>query len=63
MPGLAGLSTNFAGPSMRMDDELLARGILAAREGRELSEGERLAIDGELDHAFSECRDGIELEP
>ena len=56
------LSTNFAGPSMRMNNELLARGILAAQEGRELSKQERLAIKGELDHAFSEYRDGIDLE-
>ncbi|WP_313696234.1 hypothetical protein [Halorarum halobium] len=55
------LSTNFAGPSMRMSNELLARGILAAEEGRELSEAERDAIKRELDHAFEEYRDGIEL--
>ena len=56
------LSTNFAGPSMRMSNELLARGILAAEEGRELTAGERRAIKAELDHAFTEFRDGIELE-
>ena len=56
------LSTNFAGPSMRMNNELLARGILAAQEGRELTEGERAAIKGELDDAFDEYRDGISLE-
>ena len=56
------LSTNFAGPSMRMNNELIARGILAAQERRELSEEEREAIKGELDHAFEEYRDGIELE-
>jgi hypothetical protein len=55
------LSTNFAGPSMRMSNELVARGILAAQEGRELTEGERQAIKGELDHAFAEYRDGIDL--
>ena len=56
------LSSNFAGPSMRMNNELLARGILAAQEGRELTEGERAAIKGELDDAFEEYRDGIRLE-
>ena len=55
------LSTNFAGPSMRMNNELIARGILAAQEGRELSEAERKAIKQELDHAFHEYRDGIDL--
>ena len=56
------LSSNFAGPSMRMGNELVARGILAAQEGRELTEGERRAIKTELDHAFAEYRDGIDLE-
>jgi hypothetical protein len=57
------LSSNFAGPSMRMNNELIARGILAAEEQRELSEEERGAIKRELDEAFEEYRDGIELEP
>ncbi|MDS0220753.1 hypothetical protein NDI54_05225 [Haloarcula sp. S1AR25-5A] len=56
------LSTNFAGPSMRMENELIARGILAAQENRELSEEERTAIKRELNEAFEEYRDGIELE-
>lgn len=56
------LSSNFAGPNMRMNNELLARGILAAREARALSEEERQAIKTELDTAFNEYRDGIDLE-
>lgn len=56
------LSTNFAGPSMRMNNELIARGVLAAQEKRELSDQERQAIKQELDEAFYEYRDGIELE-
>ncbi|QLG28723.1 hypothetical protein HUG10_14760 [Halorarum halophilum] len=56
------LSTNFAGPSMRMNDEMIARGILAAQEKRELSAAERDAIQRELDHAFEEFREGIDLE-
>ncbi len=56
------LSTNFAGPSMRMNNELVARGILAAQENRELSEEEREAIKRELDEAFQEYREGIDLE-
>lgn len=55
------LSTNFAGPTMRMDDELIARGILAAQKGRELESDEREAIKTELDVAFQEYRHGIEL--
>lgn len=57
----ADLASNFAGPSMRMDDELIARGILAAQLGRSLSDDERQAIKDELDDAFKEYRDGIEL--
>jgi hypothetical protein len=56
------LSNNFAGPSMRMNNELIARGVLAAQEKRELSAQEREAIKAELDHAFEEYRDGIDLE-
>jgi hypothetical protein len=56
------LSSNFAGPSMRMNNELLARGMLAAQEGRGLSEDEREAIKRELDEAFQEYREGIDLE-
>jgi hypothetical protein len=57
----ADLSTNFAGPGMRMDDELIARGILAAQKGEELSEDERQAVKHELDEAWDEYRDGIDL--
>jgi hypothetical protein len=56
------LSSNYAGPSMRMNNELLARGVLAAEEGRELTEDERAAIRTELDDAFEEYRDGIDLD-
>jgi hypothetical protein len=56
------LSNNFAGPSMRINDELLARGLLAAQEKRELSDAERDAIKNELDAAFDEYRDGLTLE-
>lgn len=56
------LSSNFAGPSMRMNNELLARGILAAQEQRPLSDDERTAIKTELDTAFQEYRDGIDLD-
>ena len=56
------LSNNFAGPSMRINDELLARGLLAAEEKRELSDTERQAIKTELDAAFEEYREGLVLE-
>lgn len=55
------LSNNFAGPGMRMDDELIARGIGAMMKGEKLTEEERDAISGELDDAFDEYRDGIDM--
>ncbi len=57
------LSNNFANPSMRMNNELLARAVLAAQEQRELTDAERAAIKAELDDAFEEYRDGLELDP
>lgn len=53
---------NFAKPQNRIDDELIARGIHAAREGRPLTQGERDAVDKELDRAFRKYRNGIEIE-
>lgn len=56
------LSSNFAGPSGRINSELLARGILAAQKSRVLSDEERSAVQQELDTAFDEYREGVELE-
>jgi hypothetical protein len=53
--------SNFAGPRMRMDDEMIARSVLAGIEGRELSAEERQAIKGEADHCYHEYRDGISI--
>ena len=55
------LSTNFAGPTMRIDDEHIARGIVAGIEGRELRDDERDVIKQELDETFHEYREGIDL--
>ncbi|MDY7082368.1 MAG: hypothetical protein SXQ77_08200 [Halobacteria archaeon] len=56
------LSQNFASPSMRINTEMMARSIVAAQEKRQLSEEEREAIKRELDDAFDEYRDGVDLE-
>lgn len=58
----ADLSSNFAGPTMRIDDELTARGIHAAQKGRTLTDSEREAVSDELDEAFAEYRNGVELK-
>lgn len=59
---LADFSNNYAGPSSRINNELTARGLAAAEMGRELDEDERQATKTELDAAFEEYRDGIEIE-
>jgi len=56
------LSRNFAGPRVRIDDEMIARGIIAAQKGEELTEHEREACQRELDLAFEELREGVDLD-
>lgn len=53
--------TNFAGPTIRIDDELIARAILAAEKGRELTDKEREPIKTEMNHGWAEHRNGIPL--
>lgn len=53
--------TNFAGPTMRIDDEMIARSILAGEKGRELTHRERKAIKTEADSVFREYRNGVHL--
>lgn len=53
---------NFAKPQNRIDDEMIARGIQAGREGRVLEPDERTAIKEEMDTAFTELRNGVHLE-
>lgn len=53
---------NFAGPTMRMDDEMIARGLTAATKNRPLRAEERQVIKDELDHAWREYRNGIPVD-
>ncbi len=55
------LSANYAGPAIRIDDEHIARGIIAGLEGEELTDERREAIKAELDKTFEEYRDGVDL--
>lgn len=55
------MSMNYSTPSMRIDDELIARGVAAGFKGAELGDGEREAIQSELDDAFTEHRDGVPI--
>lgn len=55
------MSNNYAGPSQRINAEMIARGYLAGEKGEELSGGERDAVSGEITAAFEEMRDGVEI--
>lgn len=55
------MSSNFAGPTMRIDDELEAVSIVAGIKGRSLTEAEREAIEAELDRAWAKYRDGVTI--
>lgn len=56
------LSTNWAGPTARINAELTSRTWTAAQQGEALSEAQRAAAKAEADAAFEEFRDGFELE-
>lgn len=58
----ADLSTNYAGPSMRIRAEMVVRGIGAYEKQRTLDETERSAVREELDATFDEYRDGVSLD-
>jgi hypothetical protein len=56
------LSTNWAGPTARINAEMTSRTWTAAQQGEALSEAQRRAAKREADAAFEEFRDGYELE-
>lgn len=53
---------NFAAPNHRIDDEMIGRAVAAGISGKELGESEREAVAAELDKAYTELRDGIQIE-
>lgn len=55
------LSNNWAGPSQRIQAELIARGIAAAEKGGALAETERTAVTREISAAFTDLRDGVDV--
>lgn len=56
------LSTNYSEPNHRFLGEFIARAQLAATKGEPLDETEREAVREELEAAFAEYRDGIDLD-
>lgn len=53
------LSTNYAGPTMRMDDEMIGLAVFAAIHKREPTPEEREAISNTLDDSWNDYRDGL----
>jgi len=56
------MSNNWAGPNSKIQSELIARSIIAAQKGNELTEQEREAVRNEAHTAFVEYRDGTKLD-
>jgi len=57
----ADLSNNYADPNARINAELSTRGLLAALLGRPPTDEEVAAMQDELDAAFIDLRDGIDI--
>lgn len=53
---------NFSKPQNAIDNAIIARNILAAQEGRTLSQEEREAIERESLQGYKDYHDGIEVE-
>jgi uncharacterized membrane protein len=56
------MSNNWAGPNSKIQSELIARSVIAAQRGEELSETEREAVRNEAHSAFVEYRNGTDLD-
>lgn len=56
------MSKNFATPFQYISNLQTARAFYAGQVGRELTEEERDAIANELESAYSEMRDGIDIQ-
>lgn len=55
------MSTNYAGPTMLMDDVCIATGQFVAENGRKPDEEERKMIQEAIRYQWDEYREGIEL--
>jgi hypothetical protein len=56
------MSNNFAGPNARIQAAMMARALAAMQQGEQLSDEQREAGQEELQQAFEELRDGVELD-
>lgn len=57
----ADFGTNFAGPTMRIDDELIGAAVFAAVHERPPTEEEQQAIAEAVDRPWKQYRNGISL--
>lgn len=55
------MSTNWSGPNMRMDDELIGSAVFAAMHGRPPDDDEQDAIAEAVDRKWRDFRNGVEL--
>ncbi len=55
------MSNNYAGPNSRIAAEMNARAYAAAQKGAALSEREREGVSEEIEAAFGELRDGVDM--
>lgn len=55
------LSTNYAGPTMRIDDELIGAAVFAAVNGRAPDDSEQQVISDAVDRPWKKYRDGVEV--
>jgi hypothetical protein len=58
----ADMSTNFAGPSMKMDDICTGAAVFAAVHGQEPDEKDIEVIENAVDEKWSEYREGIDVD-
>lgn len=55
------LQSNWAGPNMRIDDELIGIAVFAALNNRKPTEQEREIIADSVHDGFMDLRDGVDL--
>lgn len=58
----ADIGTNYAGPTMRIDDELIGAAVFAAIHRRPPDDDEQAAIAEAVDRPWQAYRDGIQIE-
>jgi uncharacterized membrane protein len=58
----ADLSNNYADPNARINAEMSTRALVAGLQGEPLTDQQREAFEHELDAAYQQLRDGVDVE-